>query len=176
MTHADAKKRHAELAAEIRRHDYAYYVEARPTISDFDYDRLYRELTDLEEKFPDLRSDDSPSQRVGGAPLASFQAVQHLRPMMSLDNTYSQEDVRQFIARAQKLLPDEKLEWTVEPKIDGVAVNLRYEGGRFTVGATRGDGVAGDDITANLRTIRSIPLQVTLPCGSGKKYKKCHGV
>jgi DNA ligase (NAD+) len=163
MTHADAKKRHAELAGEIRRHDYAYYVEARPTISDPDYDRLYRELIDLEEKFPDLRSDDSPSQRVGGAPLASFKAVQHLRPMMSLDNTYSQEEVRQFIARVQKLLPDEKLEWTVEPKIDGVAVNLRYEGGRFTIGATRGDGVAGDDITANLRTIRSIPLQVTPP-------------
>jgi DNA ligase (NAD+) len=163
MTHAAAKKRHAELAGEIRRHDFAYYVEARPTISDPDYDRLYRELIDLEEKFPDLRTDDSPSQRVGGAPLAGFKAVQHLRPMMSLDNTYSQEEVRQFIARAQKLLPDEKLEWTVEPKIDGVAVNLRYEGGRFTVGATRGDGVAGDDITANLRTIRSIPLQVTPP-------------
>ena len=163
MTHADAKKRHAELTGEIRRHDYAYYVEARPTISDPDYDRLYRELTDLEEKFPELRTDDSPSQRVGGAALEGFKAVQHLRPMMSLDNTYSQEEVRQFIARVQKLLPDAKLEWTVEPKIDGVAVNLRYEGGRFTVGATRGDGVAGDDITANLKTIRSIPLQVSLP-------------
>jgi len=161
MTHADAKKRHAELAEEIRRHDYAYYVEARPTISDPDYDRLYRELIDLEAEFPGLQTDHSPSQRVGGAPIAGFKAVQHLRPMMSLDNTYSQDEVRQFITRVQKLLPEEKLEWTVEPKIDGVAVNLRYEQGRLTVAATRGDGVAGDDITANLKTIRSIPLQLT---------------
>ena len=87
MTHAEAKKRHAELAAEIRRHDFAYYVEARPTISDPDYDRLYRELADLEHAFPDLRTEDSPTQRVGGAPLDGFQSVSHLRPMMSLDNT-----------------------------------------------------------------------------------------
>ncbi|HWN94058.1 MAG TPA: NAD-dependent DNA ligase LigA, partial [Methylomirabilota bacterium] len=125
-----------------------------------EYDRLYRELTDLETAFPDLRTADSPTQRVGGTPLSGFQQVQHLRPMMSLDNTYSQEEVRQFIARAQKLLPDEKLAWTVEPKIDGVAVNLRYENGLLSIGATRGDGTLGDDITTNLRTIRSIPLRL----------------
>ncbi len=170
MTHADAKKRHAELAGEIRRHDYAYYVEAKPTISDPEYDRLYRELIDLEQRFPDLRTNESPTQRIGGSPLAAFKPVQHLRPMMSLDNTYSQEEVRQFIARAQKLLPNEKLEWTVEPKIDGVAVNLRYEKGRLTVGATRGDGVTGDDITANLKTIRSIPLQ--LAANEGEELPK----
>jgi DNA ligase (NAD+) len=163
MTHAQAQQRHAELAAEIRRHDHAYYVEARPTISDPVYDRLYRELINLEKDFPDLRTDDSPSQRVAGEPIAGFKSASHLRPMMSLDNTYSQEEVRQFIARVEKLLPGEKLEWTVEPKIDGVAVNLRYEGGRLTVGATRGDGVAGDDITVNLKTIRSVPLRVTPP-------------
>src|SRR5687768_5566377 len=99
MTHAQAMQRHADLAAEIRRHDFAYYVEARPAISDPDYDRLYRELSDLEAAFPDLRTDDSPTQRVGGAPLAGFKAVSHLRPLMSLENTYSQDEVRQFMAR-----------------------------------------------------------------------------
>lgn len=163
MTHAEAKKRHAELAGEIRAHDRAYYVEAAPTISDREYDRLYRELVDLESAFSDLRTPDSPTQRVSGEPLTGFRQVQHLRPMMSLDNTYSQEEVRQFIARAQKLLPGEKLAWTVEPKIDGVAVNLRYEHGVFTVGATRGDGTFGDDITVNLKTIRSIPLKLDSP-------------
>jgi DNA ligase (NAD+) len=160
MTHVQAKQRHSELAAEIRRHDHAYYVEAKPVVSDREYDRLYRELLDLETAFPDLHTPDSPSQRVGGQPIEGFDAVRHLRPMMSLDNTYSQEEVRQFIARAQKLLPEEKLEWTVEPKIDGLAVNLRYERGVLTVGATRGDGTTGDDITANLKTIRSVPLRL----------------
>src|SRR3954454_11860813 len=110
MTHATAKKRHAELAEQIRIHDHAYYVEAQPTIGDQEYDRLYRELIDLEKEFPDLATADSPSQRVGGKPLSGFNAVQHLKPMMSLDNTYSQEEVRQFIARAKKLLPEVELE------------------------------------------------------------------
>ncbi len=160
MTHPQAKQRHGQLAEEIRHHDRAYYVEAKPTISDAEYDRLYRELLDLETRFPNLITADSPSQRVGGEPLTGFESVQHLKPMMSLDNTYSQEEVRQFIARAQKLLPDEKLHWTVEPKIDGLAVNLRYENGVFVVGATRGDGSSGDNITVNLKTIRSIPLRL----------------
>ena len=160
MTHAQAKARHAELAREIQGHDHAYYVEARPVISDFDYDRLYRELIDLEREFPDLTTADSPSQRVGGKPLSAFASSQHLAPMMSLDNTYSQEEVRAFVERVQKILPDEKLDWVVEPKVDGVAINLRYEHGVFTVGATRGDGTTGDDITANLKTIRSIPLRL----------------
>ncbi len=160
MTHAQAKARHAELAQEIGRHDHAYYVEARPVISDFDYDRLYRELIELEKEFPDLTSADSPSQRVGGKPLSAFAPSQHLAPMMSLDNTYSQEEVRAFVERVQKFLPGETLDWVVEPKVDGVAINLRYEDGVFTVGATRGDGTTGDDITANLKTIRSIPLRL----------------
>ena len=160
MTHAQAKARHAELAREIQGHDHAYYVEARPVISDFDYDGLYRELIDLEREFPDLTTADSPSQRVGGKPLSAFASSQHLAPMMSLDNTYSQEEVRAFVERVQKILPDEKLDWVVEPKVDGVAINLRYEHGVFTVGATRGDGTTGDDITANLKTIRSIPLRL----------------
>jgi DNA ligase (NAD+) len=160
MTFADAQARHAQLAEEIRGHDQAYYVRARPTISDQEYDRLYRQLLDLEKEFPALVTPDSPSQRVGGQPLSAFRSAAHLVPMMSLDNTYSQEEVRQFVARVQKLLPHEALEWVVEPKIDGLAVNLRYEQGRFTLGATRGDGAMGDDITANLKTIRSIPLRL----------------
>jgi DNA ligase (NAD+) len=160
VTQAEAKKRHAQLVEEIRRHDRAYYVEARPVISDQEYDRLYHELLDLEKEFPDLATPDSPSHRVGGAPLSEFQSVRHAVPMMSLDNTYSQEEVRDFVKRVQKLLPDEKLEWVVEPKVDGVAVSLRYENGVFTTGATRGDGTTGDDITANLKTIRSVPLKI----------------
>jgi DNA ligase (NAD+) len=157
MTHAEAKARHAKLADEIRAHDHAYYVEAKPTITDQEYDRLYRELLDLEARFPDLVTPDSPSQRVGGEPLTEFKPVQHLSPMMSLDNTYSQQEVREFVARVQKLAPEGKLEWLVEPKVDGVAINLRYENGVFTCGATRGDGTTGDDVTANLKTIRGIP-------------------
>lgn len=156
MTKAEAK--HAKLADEIRRHDHAYYVEAKPVISDREYDRLYHELLDLEKNFPKLATPDSPSQRVGGAPLSEFKSVRHAVPMMSLENTYSQEEVRDFVKRVQKLLPEEKLEWVVEPKVDGVAISLRYENGAFTTGATRGDGTTGDDITANLKTIRSIPL------------------
>ncbi len=160
MTHAQARARHAELTEEIRRHDHLYYVEAKPVISDREYDKLYRDLLDLEREFPDLATPDSPSQRVGGKPLSEFKSSQHLAPMMSLDNTYSQEEVRAFVERVQKLAPNERLEWVVEPKVDGVAINLRYEGGILAVGATRGDGTHGDDITANLKTIRSIPLKL----------------
>jgi DNA ligase (NAD+) len=165
VTHAEAKKRHTRLAAEIRRHDHAYYVEGRPVISDPEYDRLYHELLDLEKEFPNLATPDSPSQRVGGAPLSEFKSVRHAVPMMSLDNTYSQEDLRDFVKRVQKLLPDEKLEWVVEPKVDGVAVSLRYENGVFATGATRGDGTTGDDTTANLKTIRSVPLTLQRRAG-----------
>ena len=163
MTHAQAQARHAELCDQIRAHDYAYYVLAQPQISDQEYDRLYRELGDLEKQFPDLSTPDSPTQRVGGAPLKEFKSVQHLKPMMSLDNTYSQAEVREFVDRVRRLLPGEKLEWVLEPKVDGVAINLRYADGKFTVGATRGDGTTGDDITTNLRTIRSLPLRLKKP-------------
>jgi len=160
VTQAEAKKRHAQLVAEIRRHDRAYYVLAQPKISDRDYDRLYHELLDLEKNFPELATPDSPSRRVGGEPLKEFKPVRHAVPMMSLENTYSQEELRDFVKRVQKLLPNEKLEWVVEPKVDGVAVSLRYEDGQFIVGATRGNGTEGDDITANLKTIRSVPLKI----------------
>jgi DNA ligase (NAD+) len=165
MTLAQATERHRQLAEEIRRHDQLYYVEARPLISDLEYDRLYRQLADLEKEFPVLATSDSPTQRVGGQPVKAFATVTHLVPMLSLDNTYSQGEVRSFVTRVHKLLPGEALTWTVEPKVDGLAVNLRYENGRLTVGATRGDGTRGDDITSNLRTIRSIPLAIPRQAG-----------
>lgn len=163
MIPADAISLHADLARQIRQHDRAYYIDARPTISDVEYDRLYRQLIDLESAHPGLKTPDSPSQRVGGAPIPGFTQVRHLVPMMSLENTYSPDEVRSFIARAQKPLGETPLRWSIEPKIDGVAISLRYEQGRFTLGATRGDGTHGDDITANLRTIRNLPLVLTPP-------------
>src|SRR5579871_3047049 len=175
MTKAQAQARHQELAEEIRGHDRAYYVEAKPTISDQAYDRLYHELLDLEKRFPELATPDSPSQRVGGDSLTEFQPSRHLTPMMSLDNTYSQEEVRDFVARLQKLLPGETLEWMVEPKVDGVAINLRYEQGRFTLGATRGDGTTGDDVTANLRTIRSLPARLDPKAGKAPAVLEVRG-
>ena len=160
MTLSEAKAEHAKLSAEIRRHDHLYHVLAQPVISDRDYDRLYRQLVDLEKEFPALATADSPTQRVGGEPVKAFAQSRHGVAMYSLDNTYSQDEVRSFVQRMERLLPDEKLTWTVEPKVDGLAVNLRYENGVLVTGATRGDGVTGDDITANLKTIRSIPIRL----------------
>jgi len=160
MKSSEAKTRHAQLVDEIRQHDHAYYVLAQPTITDQGYDRLYHQLLDLEKEFPDLVTPESPTQRVGGQPIKAFKPVQHAKPMLSLDNTYSQEELREFVNRVQRLLPNEKLEWVVEPKVDGLAINLRYEKGAFACGATRGDGTTGDDITTNLRTIRSIPARL----------------
>jgi DNA ligase (NAD+) len=172
MTLSEAKSRHPQLVEEIRRHDHAYYVLAQPTISDHEYDRLYHELLDIETKFPELITPDSPTQRVGGQPLTEFKPVRHLQPMTSLDNTYSQEELREFVQRVQRLLPNEKLDWIVEPKIDGVAINLRYENCGFTSGATRGDGTTGDEITANLKTIRSIPPRLQRK-SNGNRQDSC---
>ena len=156
----EAKKRHVVLADEIRRHDHAYYVLAEPSISDPDYDRFYRELLDLEEAHPELCAADSPSQRVGGKPVSEFPEHRHAQPMMSLDNTYSFDELAEFLKRVEKRLPEAELDWTIEPKIDGLAVSVRYENGVLAVGATRGDGASGDDITGNLKTIRSLPLRL----------------
>jgi DNA ligase (NAD+) len=152
-----AAKRLQQLRDEIRKHDRLYYDEAAPIISDREYDRLYKELVDLETQFPDLVMLDSPTQRVGGKPLQAFEQVSHLIPMLSLDNTYSEEEVKNFHARIQRLLPDEKIPVVIEPKVDGVAVSLIYENGKLRQAATRGDGNVGDNITQNIRTIRSVP-------------------
>ncbi len=160
MNRTEARKRIAELRDQIRHHDYVYFVEARSEISDREYDRLYAELKGLEAEFPDLITPESPTQRASGQPLKEFKSVRHAVPMMSLDNTYSIEELREFDARVRKLLPNEKVEYVLEPKIDGVSISVRYENGQLAAGATRGDGTTGDDITANLKTIRAIPLRL----------------
>ena len=157
---AEARKRAEFLRAELERHNRLYYVEARPEISDREFDRLLRELQDLEAAHPDLAAPDSPTQRVGGAPLAGFRPVKHAVPMMSLDNTYSVEEMREFDARIRKALGVESVDYVLEPKVDGVSISLRYERGVLAVAATRGDGKTGDDVTANAKTIRAIPLRI----------------
>lgn len=148
------------LRREIERHDYLYHVVGEPQISDREYDALLRELKELEEKNPECRDPDSPTQRVAHGLLPGFRTARHSTPMLSLDNTYSLEELEQFDARVRRLLGEERVEYAVEPKVDGVAVALRYESGRFVLGLTRGNGSEGDDITANLRTLRSIPLRL----------------
>jgi DNA ligase (NAD+) len=160
MTSAEARTKHTQLVTRIREHDYAYYVLAAPRVTDAEYDRLYRELASLEQEFPDLVSPDSPTQRVSGQPVGGFPEVTHAVRMLSLDNTYSEDELVDFVHRVQRLLPDSELRWSVEPKIDGVAVSLRYEQGQLVLGATRGDGTTGDDVTANLRTLRNVPLHL----------------
>jgi DNA ligase (NAD+) len=157
---AQAAKRVAQLRREIKEHDRRYHEEAAPSISDRAYDQLYAELVDLEKRFPDLVTPDSPTQRVGGKPLEAFAQVEHRLPMLSLDNTYSEGEVANFYKRMMRLLPNEKIPVVIEPKVDGVAVSLLYESGKLQYAATRGDGLVGDDITQNIRTIRSVPEQL----------------
>src|SRR6266446_5346272 len=157
MRLAQAAKRIAQLRREIEEHNRRYYEEAAPTIPDRQYDRLYAELVDLETRFPTLVTPDSPTQRVGGKPLEAFAQIEHRLPMLSLDNTYSEEEVAKFYARLTRLLPNEKIPVVIEPKVDGVAVSLLYENGALRYAATRGDGIVGDDITQNIKTIREVP-------------------
>ena len=160
MPASNVSSRARELRREIARHDRLYYEEAAPEITDREYDALLRELRDLEEAHPELRTPDSPTQRVAGKPLEGFEQVRHRVPMQSLDNTYSLEEADEFMARVERLLPGIKLAWTIEPKVDGVAISLTYRDGLLELAATRGDGTTGDDVTQNIRTIRSIPLRL----------------
>jgi len=153
-------KRVEKLREELHEHDYRYYALAQPTISDEEYDRLMRELQKLEEQYPDVFSPDSPTQRVGGQPTKEFATVTHNPPMLSLANSYSGEEIRDFDRRVRELLKGQQPLYTVELKFDGVAVALRYRQGVFVQGATRGDGYQGDDITHNLKTIRWLPLRL----------------
>jgi len=167
MSPAEAKKRIAELRAEVARHDERYYRQAKPEVSDFEYDGLKRELADLEGQFPQFASADSPTQKVGDDRVQGFQEVAHRQKMLSLDNTYNEEEVRAFHTRLTRLLGVEELEYTVEPKIDGLAVSLTYEKGKFVRAVTRGKGDKGDDVSANVRTIASLPRE--LEGGPGAK-------
>ncbi len=193
MNKNQAKKEIQKLRTEIETHNLKYYLEVRPEISDFEYDALMRRLIDLENKFPDLAVPDSPSQRVGGEPLKIFKQVRHPVPMLSLENTYSLEELKEFDERVRKGLAKtgflgEKdlfgsleaspsggaerfshgVEYLVEEKIDGVSISLRYEKGRLVLGATRGNGETGDDVTENIKTIGSIPLKIPVPGASWK--------
>ncbi len=155
-----ARKRVDELRAEIEEHDRRYYIEAAPTISDQEYDRLYRELKDLETQFPELIDPDSPTQRVSDAPLEAFHQIKHRTPMLSLDNTYSEAEIMEFYRRIQRLLGLERVRSIVEPKVDGVAISLFYKNGALEYAATRGNGDLGDDVTQNVRTIRGVPVRL----------------
>lgn len=158
-----AKQRAAFLCDELNRHTRLYYVDAAPEISDRTFDEMMAELASLEKQYPALRTPDSPTQRVGGEPLDGFEHVTHAIPMMSLDNTYDAGELRAFNGRVMKILKQEdSVSYTLEPKIDGVSISVRYERGRMVQAATRGDGKTGDNITENVRTIRSIPLHI--PC------------
>src|SRR5262245_40213272 len=158
MNRPEAQERLAELREQIHRHDYLYYVEARPEIADAEYDALMRELAALEAEHPELVTPDSPTQRVAGAPVDLFRPVSHRAPMLSLDTAPPPDQVGEFAARLAGLRPVASFSYACEPKIDGLSIALVYERGRFVRGATRGDGRVGEDVTANLRTIRSIPV------------------
>jgi DNA ligase (NAD+) len=154
-------ERHARLAAEIESHDYRYYVLDDPTVSDAEFDRLLRELRNLEAEYPELAAPDSPTMRVGGEPRTSVTHVTHVPRMLSLDNTYSLEELSEFFRRVRDgLKAGESTHFCVEPKLDGASVEVVYEGGRLVQASTRGDGERGEDITANVRTIRSTPLKI----------------
>ncbi|GGC98417.1 DNA ligase [Thalassobacillus devorans] len=159
MNEAEAKQKLESLREQLDRYNYEYHVEDKPSVSDYEYDMKMRELIELEGKFPELITPDSPSQRVGGPPLDAFVKVQHNVPMLSLGNAFNEEELRDFDRRARGGV-EEDIEYVCELKIDGLAVSLTYEEGLFVRGATRGDGTTGEDITKNLRTIRNIPLRL----------------
>lgn len=160
MASAKDKERVEELRRLIDHHNYLYYVEAKPQVSDKEYDKLYDELKKLETDNPELITPDSPTQRVGGQPIEGFVTVAHREPMLSIDNTYNADELREFDRRVHRLLGSGTVQYVVELKIDGVAISLTYEEGRFTVGATRGDGWHGDDVTHNLKTVMGLPLRL----------------
>ena len=158
MSTRDIQRQIEQLRAEIRRHNRLYYVQARPEISDRQFDELLKRLEALEAQHPGLVTPDSPTQRVGGEPIEGFASVRHAVPMLSIDNTYSEEDLREFDRRVARGLEHQPYSYLADPKVDGMAVSLRYEHARFVLAATRGDGQTGDDITVNARTIKAIPL------------------
>ena len=149
------------LRDEIRHHDRKYFVEAAPVISDLEYDRLIHRLREIEAKYPDLQTPESPTQRVGEQPVENLESIEHRVPMLSIDNTYSEEEVRKYADRIGKLLPGETIEWVVELKIDGVAATVIYEQGVLTQALTRGNGIVGDNITHNIRTVKDVPLRLS---------------
>lgn len=149
-----------ELRREIREHDQRYYVLAEPTISDLEYDRLMESLAHWEKRYPELASEESPTRKLGDTPVEGLAQVTHRIPMLSIENTYTEGELREFFQRVEKLLPGEPVQWVVELKVDGVAASIRYDDGRLAAAVTRGNGEVGDDVTHNARTIRGLPLQL----------------
>jgi DNA ligase (NAD+) len=162
LTKAQAKVEHMRLALELEGHDRRYYQEDAPSISDAEYDALRQRFNAIEKRFPELVSAESPSQKVGAAPSGRFKKVRHAVPMLSLDNAFAEEDVVDFVSRIVRFLklPDENIDFSAEPKIDGLSMSLRYERGELVTAATRGDGAEGEDVTANIRTLKDVPQQL----------------
>ena len=163
LTAKQAKAEHARLGAEIAQHDKRYYQDDRPSVTDAEYDALRARYKSIEERFPDLRTLESLSLKVGAAPSGKFKKVRHALPMLSLDNAFSDEDVVDFVARIRRFLKldeSEKVAFSAEPKIDGLSMSLRYEGGELVTAATRGDGAEGEDVTANIRTLKDVPQKL----------------
>ncbi len=171
MKTEEIKARIERLRQEIRYHDHKYYIEAAPEISDYEYDQLFHELEELERKYPEFVTPDSPTQRVSGVPLEEFPSVRHRIPMLSLDNSYSMDELIEFDTRVKRFLKGERPQYMAELKIDGVSASLAYEDGILVLGATRGDGEIGDDITSNLKTIHSIPLRLDVEDPALKKIE-----
>ena len=167
MNRTEAGRRIDQLRVDIAQHDYLYYVRDEPSIPDAEYDRLMRDLVSLESEFPDLVTAESPTQRVGGQPSEGFEEVRHRIPMLSLANAFSEEEIQLFHERVLKGLEIPHVSYTAEPKLDGVAISLRYEAGKLQQAATRGDGTTGEDVTSNVRTISAIPLQLMSSNNSG---------
>ena len=161
LSRREAVQKIAELREEIAGHEKKYYIDNDPQISDFEFDRLMKRLGDLESRFPELITPESPTQRVGEKPLDRFASVAHGKPMLSIDNCYDEQGLRDFEDRVRKLLPGEEIGYVAEHKIDGLGISILYRDGRFARAVTRGDGVRGDDVTANVKTIRSLPLVIS---------------
>src|SRR3954451_24736756 len=162
LSAAQAKVEHKRLAIEIEGHDKLYYQDDAPKISDAEYDALRQRVNAIEARFPELVTSESPSQKVGAAPSGRFRKVRHSVPMLSLDNAFAEADVVDFAERIARFLklPDDKIDFSAEPKIDGLSMSLRYEGGALVTAATRGDGAEGEDVTANIRTLEDVPQKL----------------
>jgi DNA ligase (NAD+) len=162
LTKAQAKVEHTRLALELETHDKRYYQEDAPVISDAEYDSLRQRFNAIEDRFPDLVTSESPSQKIGAAPSGRFKKVRHALPMLSLDNAFAEQDVRDFVGRIERFLKltDDKIDFSAEPKIDGLSMSLRYERGELVTAATRGDGAVGEDVTANIRTLEDVPQRL----------------
>lgn len=160
VTRKWAERRVNELRKLMRHHNYLYYVLNKPEISDAEYDRLMNELDELEHSFPDLVTPDSPTQRVGAAPAEQFNTVRHVKPMLSLDTAMEREEVIKFDERVRKEVGDGNISYVAEPKLDGLSVELIYGNGKLIRGSTRGDGINGEDVTENIKTIKAVPLEI----------------